>query len=159
MGVSEQFSHTCWVPGQCLARSEDGWGGSGEGSGGEEEAGLDAVFPAPSGASARPAAAFRTQVSRQTGERQGNSQTSWTLTARQNFRNRESMTPPPCLPHWASILSSQRLLSQQSARGHTLLKNTWPAPFLPRSVKWSKSRSGGGDEKGPLGFPQDLLRP
>ena len=50
-------------------RSEDGWGGRGEGRRGEEEAGLDAVFPAPSGASARPAAAFRTQVSRWTGER------------------------------------------------------------------------------------------
>ena len=36
MGVSEQFSHACWVPGQCLVRSEDGWGRSGEGSGREE---------------------------------------------------------------------------------------------------------------------------
>ena len=65
----------------------------------------------------------------------------------------DSNSPPPSAP------PPRCKKSGNSFGGHTLLKNTWPAPFLPRSFKWSKSRSGGGDEKGPLGFPQDLLRP
>lgn len=78
MGVSEQFSRcllgTRPVPGEKkMVGAERRRGVAGE----RRRAGLDAVFPAPSGASARPAAAFRTQVSRWTGERDRETPDHW----------------------------------------------------------------------------------
>ena len=68
---------------------------------------LDSSSPPPT-LSISQASSCLTRTSKQTDwwERWGDSQTSWCLTTRQNFRNEEPAAPPPWLPFWPSILSS-----------------------------------------------------